>query len=513
MHRGGAAYNSGRRFAGRGETLKGDVMEQTVWMAVALGVVAFLGLLVVGASLVSIRRKGRSTRTAFSLLGGVLVLAFAGAVTLSRWHQLRELFRGDVDDPAVLKGAARTEEGRKAAEPGEWPQWRGYHRDGLSPEKGLLTAWPPKGPKEVWRQSIGGGYASLAVSGGRLYTMDRQDQQERVLCFDANTGKELWTHSYEANYAGIQHAVGPRATPTVHEGRVYTVGASGVFLCLKAVPRSGNAEVFWQRDLMNEFGAKPPLWGVACSPLVEGDKVIVQPGGSKGSIVAFDRKTGKPAWTALDDPSSYSSPVAATAAGVRQIICFTGRRMVGLRASDGGLLWKYPWATQFDANIATPIVAGDLIFLSSAYNMGCALLRLAPDGDGVEALPARVRRNKGMRNHHASCVLIEDHLYGFDVNQSQRGFLKCVHLETFEEKWAIDDRELEKGCLIYADGHLLVLTQSGVLALVEATPTGFRKKAEAKLLEGSDCWALPTLAGGRLYLRDNEKLLCLDLKQ
>src|SRR5436305_12081143 len=193
---------------------------------------------------------------------------------------------------------------------------------------------------------------------------------------------------------------------------------------------------------MGAFGAKPPLWGLACSPLVEGDKVIVQPGGSKGSIVAFDRKTGKPAWTALDDRSGYSSPVAATAAGVRQIICFTGRRMVGLRATNGELLWEYPWATQLDANIATPIVAGDLVFLSSAYNMGCALLRLSPNGDGVKALPARVRRNKGMRNHHSSCVLVDEHLYGFDVNREQRGFLKCIHLETFEEKWAIDDRTL-----------------------------------------------------------------------
>ncbi|MBI1918208.1 MAG: PQQ-binding-like beta-propeller repeat protein [Planctomycetes bacterium] len=483
-------------------------MDQIKWIAVG-GALALLGLFLVGVGIVSLIRKGRSVRAPLYLLVGLLILGVAGGVTLSRWPFFR---RGDdVDDPAVLKGAARTEEGRTAAEPGEWPQWRGYHRDGLSPEKGLLTAWPLKGPKEIWRKPLGGGYASLAVSGGRLYTMDRQDQQERVLCFEANTGKELWTYPYEGQYERInQRPVGPLATPTVHEGRVYTVGASGVFLCLKAVPKGSKGEVLWRSDLMHDFGAKPPQWGVACSPLVEGDHVIVQPGGREGSIVAFDRKTGKPAWTALDDASGYSSPVAATAAGVRQIICFTGKGMVGLRVSDGGLLWQYPWATQFGANVATPLVAGDLVFLSSDYNMGCALLRLARDGDGVKVREARVRRNKLMRNHHSDCILVDDHLYGFDVG-GQRTFLRCVKLDTFEEKWATE--ELEKGCLLYADGHLLVLTQSGVLALVEATPTGFHKKAEVQVLQEPSCWALPALAGGRLYLRDNEKLLCLDLKQ
>src|SRR5207248_436832 len=166
---------------------------------------------------------------------------------------------------------------------------------------------------------------------------------------------------------------------------------------------------------LKKFDARSPTWGVACSPLVEGDLVIVQPGGTKGSVAAFNRKTGEQEWTALGDPSGYSSPVATTAAGKRQIICFTARRMVGLRPSDGTLLWDYDWATPNDANIATPLVAGDYVFLSSDYGTGCALLELAPDGDGVKAKPVYVRRDKLMRNHFSSCVRHGDRLYGFDV--------------------------------------------------------------------------------------------------
>src|SRR5262245_25458198 len=311
----------------------------------------------------------------------------------------------------------------------------------------------------------------------------------------------------------MDYNAGPRATPTVHDGRVYTVGATGVFLCLETAPAGGKAKLLWRHDLMKEFNARTPRWGVACSPLIVGDLVIVQPGGTKGSIAAFNRRTGEREWTALEDPSGYSSPVFATAAGVRQVICFTARRMVGLRPADGSLLWEYDWATQYDANIATPIVAGDYVFLSSDYQSGCALLELSPDGDGVKAKPVYVRRDKVMRNQFSTCVRHGDYLYGFDVvgHGGEVGHLKCINLRTFKEEW--EAKDLQKGCLLYADGHLLVLTERGDLALVEATPKEYRRKTRATVLGRRETWALPALAGGRLYLRDNEKLLCLDLKK
>jgi outer membrane protein assembly factor BamB len=339
--------------------------------------------------------------------------------------------------------------------------------------------------------------------------MDKQGDDERVVCLDAGTGKELWAHRYRVDYSAFQlrQATGPRATPTVAGGKVFTVGATGVFLCLEAAPRDGRAHVLWQHNLMEKFDATPPGWGVACSPLVEGNLVYVQPGGTKGSVAAFDTRTGDVAWTALSDVSGYSSPMAATVAGVRQILCFTGKGLAGLQPADGKQLWYFPWATQHDANIATPVIAGNYVFISSGYNAGCALLEVYADGHSVSAEPVYVKRNKLMRNHHSSCVLYRGYLYGFDDN-----IFKCVDIRTGEEKWA--SRQPGKGAVLAADGSLLVLTEQGSLALVEASPEGFHEKGQVRdVLGGSDCWALPALAERRLYLRDQQHVLCLDLNK
>jgi outer membrane protein assembly factor BamB len=259
---------------------------------------------------------------------------------------------------------------------------------------------------------------------------------------------------------------------------------------------------------MSEFAAHLPDWGVACSALIDGGLVCVQPGGDRGSVVAFDRRTGGVVWHALSDVSGYSSPVAATAAGAHQIICFTGLGATGLRAADGSQLWYYPWSTTYNANIATPIVAGDYAFISSDYGSGCALLHLKPGkGAGVDVEPVYVKRNKLMRNHHSSCVLHDGYLYGFDDST-----LKCVDLRRGEEKWS--SRSVNKGCVLYADGHLIILSEDGTLSLAEATPTGFPEKGKMpNLLKGSDCWSLPALAAGRLYLRDHTQLICLDVRK
>ncbi len=494
----------------------------TIALTAAL-VLVVLGLFIAGAGLVALRRGKTPGRGLCQL---VLGLAAVGAAGATAWHyrqSVEQFFLEDADPDPEARAALQNAQLEAASLPAasgieaeDWPQWRGPLRDGISRAKGLLKDWPAAGPPVAWRQSIKGGYSSVAVAGGLLYVTDRDGTQERVLCLEAATGKELWVHRYEADYrklsGGNSYGAGPRATPTVADGRVYTVGATGIFLCLEARPVGGQPTVFWQHDLLAEFDARLPNWGVACSPLVEGNLVCVQPGGDKGSVAAFDRISGERVWTALSDVSGYSSPVAVTAAGVRQIICFTGKRVAGLRAGDGQLLWDFAWSTPYDCNVATPIIADDYVFISSDYSSGCALLQLSPDGQGVQAKRVFVRRNKLMRNQFSTSVLVDGHLYGFDVSgHGGQGALKCVDLRTFEEKWAARDLR-DKGCLLYAGGQLLVLTEGGELALVDATPEAFHKKAQVRVLDGSDCWAAPALAAGRLYLRSNRELVCLDLR-
>jgi len=491
-------------------------MAAEVWITLLLTVLGILfittgTLLLVRAGKTAAPSRARFIRS-WCLLGlGVCMAGVAGLIIWQRPVAFVQLFESDYDNPERLERLRATPLealSRPDALAGAWPQWRGPRRDGISDETGLRTDWA-KTPPVLWQQPIGGGYSSVAVADGRLYTMDKQGDDERVVCLAAGTGKELWAHRYRVDYSAFRqgHGTGPRATPTVAGGRVYTVGATGVFLCLEAAPRDGRPHVLWEHNLMEDFDARPPIWGVACSPLVEGKLVCVQPGGKKGSVAAFDARTGDVAWTARSDAPGYSSPVAATVADVRQIICFTGKGLAGLQPDDGKQLWYFPWATEFDANIATPVIAGNYVFISSGYNAGCALLELYADDGGVRAEPVYVKRHKLMRNHHATCVLYRGYLYGFDDN-----ILKCVDIRTGEEKWA--SRRPGKGSLLAADGFLIVLTEAGSLALVEASPAGYREKGQLRdVLEGSDCWALPALADKRLYLRDQQHILCLDLKK
>lgn len=474
---------------------------------------AVLGLLLaVGGLWMTLRKKWLFRGVPILLLG--LFLAVAGTIRLRDYRQALSLlesdFTADADRFQQLEKADLAHTGKPSG--ADWAQWRGPQRDGRSSETGLLQQWPMDGPPVLWRQPIGGGYSSPVVAGGQVYCMDKQAGDERVLCLAAGDGKLLWEYRYPADYAGMAYRAGPRATPTVHDGKVYTVGATGVFLCLDAKAADSKPALLWRHDLQAEFRASPLQWGIACSPLVEGNLVIVQPGGDKGSIVAFDRISGKLVWSALSETSGYSSPVAATAAGVRQIICFTGHGMTGLRPDDGSQLWYFAWPTQYNCNVATPIIAGDYVFLSSNYQAGCALLYLTATADGVKAEPIYVRRDKLMRNHFGTCVLHQDHLYGFDISgHGGDGYLKCIDLKSAQEKWTT--RSFQKGNVLFADGRLFVLAQDGQLGLVEATPASFKSVGRFRALQGSQCWAVPALAGGRLYVRDSEEIACFNLRK
>src|SRR5262249_47040066 len=266
-----------------------------------------------------------------------------------RWYRNR--FENDPALMAELEGARLVDGVETEALPGDWPQWRGPRRDGVSLETGLNWNWPEGGPRLLWEAKASEGFSGFAVAAGLAYAMLQDGNDEAVVCWDAETGKEQWRVRYAARFGGREGS-GPRATPTLDGDRIYTVGGTGVFHCLKAA----TGKKLWRHDLLEEFGASNLQWGVSFSPLVEGDRVLTNPGGSNGnSIVAFDKRTGALVWHAFDDRAGYSSPIAVTAANRRQLIFFTGSRVVGLAPADGRLLWQYPWRTSYDVNAATPI--------------------------------------------------------------------------------------------------------------------------------------------------------------
>jgi outer membrane protein assembly factor BamB len=387
-----------------------------------------------------------------------------------------------------------------AALSADWPQFRGPSRNGISEETGLLTSWPGTGPPQIWRRGLGEGYSGLSVVGDRLYTLYGTPEDEMVGCFEAATGRTIWTRRLD-EFREDSQGGGPRATPTVHEGLVHVLGARAVLATLNA----STGDLVWRRDLRREFGARVPRWGASSSPLVEGNLVIVDAGGGPGkSLVALDRRTGRTHWTAHSDRPGYSAPLSAEIHGVRQILSFAGTSLVAVAARDGAVLWTVPWETSYDVNAATPIfMPPDKVFVSSSYDTGAAVFRVLREGTGFSVV--EVWRSRVMKNHFNSSVAWKGHLYGFDD-----GTLKCVDAATGEERWS--QRGFAKGSLLLADGHLIVLGERGTLALVEATPEAYREKGRAQVLEGRT-WTMPALAGGRLYLRNQTDMLALDLTQ
>lgn len=440
------------------------------------------------------RRKGPRLQLAAMIMLGLLF------VSLTIYHLV---FKDESLVDARRLSALRDQElGKTTQSSGDWPQWRGPNRDGVSTAKDKLTAWPEIGPRRLWEQPVGKGYATVAVAAGRAYLLMQDGGNESCVCWDARTGTELWRFSYPADYRNA-YGDGPRATPTVDGNRVYTVGATGIMHCLKTHPKTSQGESLWRHDLLAEYGAASLTWGVSFSPLVAGDLVYTNPGGRAGnSMVAFDKLTGKQRWATGDDQAGYSSPVLATIAGRPQVVFFTAAGLVGVTPDKGDILWRFPWETSYGANVATPIIAGDYIFISSGYNRGCAVVHIERTGDDVVA--NRVYENKNMRNHFSSSVLYKDHIYGFNET-----LLTCMEFRTGKVKWK--QRGFEKGSLLIADGRLVILGEDGKLGLADASPESYREQASVRVANGR-CWSVPALANGLLYVRDESKLVCFDLR-
>jgi outer membrane protein assembly factor BamB len=409
--------------------------------------------------------------------------------------------RTSPDEPLAPQLTITREKDKLPDQTGDWPCWRGPHLDGISREKGLLKNWPAGGPPVLWNTKLWGGYSSIAVAGGRLFTHTAKNKKEEiVLCLDPVTGKELWRYSYPCDYDRVvslreNFDHGPRATPAVAGDHVYTIGTTGIVLCLDA--KTG--EKIWERDLLKMAGGISPPQGFCSSPLVVGDHLYVHPGGQGCSVAALHKRDGSIVWQALDDIPSYSSPIAIEVHGRPQIVYFTGEAVVGMAPADGKLLWRQLWQTQPQIHGATPLVVDGQVFISSNYGTGAALLRLPKEGN-----PEVVWKSRAMQNQYATSVLHDGHIYGFS------GFrLRCIAAATGETRW--DETGLGKGSLIVAGGRLVILSERGDLVLAEATPKGYTEISRCAPLKGS-CCTVPALAGGRLFLRNDRLLVAVDLR-
>ena len=384
---------------------------------------------------------------------------------------------------------------------GDWPQWRGPNRDGISKETGLLKQWPADGPPLAWKATgAGRGYSSFAIARGRLYTLGLRGDREHVIAFDTATGKEVWATPYGSGFRN-DRGDGPRGTPTVEGDRLYALGGNGDLSSLD----TKTGRIVWSMNVLQKFGGSNITWGISESPLVIGDKVLVNAGGPGASIVALNKKDGTLIWKSQSDRAGYSSAIPIEAGGATQVVFFTSSRAVGLDLRDGRLLWEYPRAANNVANAATPIARGNRVFISSDYGNGGGLVEIKPGDKGVTA--QEIYFTKDMRNHHSSSVLVGDHLYGFSSS-----ILTAMRFDTGEIAWR--DRSVGKGSLVYADGHLYCLSENGVVGLVEATPEGYREKGRFRIAQDSlPTWTHPVVAGGRLYLRDQDTIYAYDVRQ
>ncbi|MHC4204262.1 MAG: PQQ-binding-like beta-propeller repeat protein [Planctomycetota bacterium] len=382
------------------------------------------------------------------------------------------------------------------AQAADWPNYRGPNYDGTSTETGWSSSWPEEGPKVLWKYSLGTGFASMAVSNGKVYAMGNNDDKDFLYCLDAATGTEIWKKSYPCPLYAKMHEGGPCATPTVQGDAVYTLSKDGDAIRFKAA----TGEVVWHKKLNKELGMKHPSWHFSGSPLIAGDLVIYN-AGTYG--IALNKTDGSTVWQNGKSACGYTTGVPCSIGGQKNIVMAVCKELVGLNPTTGKVMWKFPWKTSYDINAADAIISGDKVFISSGYNKGCALVKIS-GGDAT-----KVWQNKNMRNQINCSVLWEGHIYGFDGQVGGSGKLTCLDLATGEQKWSQDG--MGTGSLMLADGKLIILGEKGKLVIAEASSEGYKELASAKILSGK-CWTTPVLANGRIYARNAEgQLVCVDV--
>jgi outer membrane protein assembly factor BamB len=383
----------------------------------------------------------------------------------------------------------------------DWFQWRGPNRDGQSAETGLLKDWPAGGPKLLWRATgAGTGYSSFSSSNGRLYTLGARGDTEFVMAFDAASGQKRWEVPNGRRFRNDM-GDGPRSTPTVDGDRLYAFGGSGDLIALEVA----TGKRIWAVNVVQTFGGCPPNWGYSESPLVIGDRIVLNTGGRRASIVAIDKVTGKTLWQNHNDEAAYSSPMLLRTGSLAQVVFFTGQRALAVDPRDGRLLWSYNKVSNNTANIATPIVRGTRVFLSSDYGTGAALLEVRAAGNIASA--SEVYFTREMRNHHASSVVVGNTIYGFSSS-----ILTALNFDTGQMVWR--NRSVGKGSLIYADGRLYLYGEDGTIGLADAAPDAYRERGRFSIATSTNnpAWSHPIITNGKLIIRDQDNVYAYAVK-
>lgn len=391
---------------------------------------------------------------------------------------------------------------------GDWPQLLGPTRDGLSTETDLMDTWPDNGPKEVFRIRGGVGMSGLAISQGVLTTLVQKSDQQFVIAVDAKSGETKWETPVAPAY-GNSMGDGPRATPTISGNQVFAFTGEGILVALNFA----DGEILWSQNVVKQLGGRPAEYGMASSPIVVDDLVIVTAGAPNGTVAAYHVKTGKRAWATGNDPAGYSSPALLNIAGSSQLVTFTGGSLLGLAPDSGKLLWRYPYETDYECNIATPIAVDGKVFISSGENHGCVLLSIAKSGGQFDVSEVwDSQGSKGvLRNEWQTSLLMDGYLYGFD-NVGSAGpvtHLTCIKAGTGERRW--QKLRFGKGNAIAADGKLLISTMQGEFVLVRANPDSFEEIGRVTVI-GKTRQA-PALSDGLVYLRDDRDIVCLDVRK
>ncbi|HIF01474.1 MAG: PQQ-binding-like beta-propeller repeat protein [Fuerstiella sp.] len=396
-----------------------------------------------------------------------------------------------------------------SSQAGDWPQFLGPHRTGVSDETGLIDSFPASGPAVRWRVPLGVGMSGLAIHDGLAFTMYQDADNQFVVALDATSGEQKWTTIVAAAYTNSM-GNGPRATPTVHNGVVYSFSGEGILTALQA----NSGDVVWSVNTPKQLKGRPAEYGIASSPLIAGGSVVVQVGAPNGTVVAFDLKTGDQKWTAGQGTSGYSSPALLTLAGKQQVVAFVGAAVLGIDPANGDQLWRYPYGTDYDCNIATPLLIDDAsVLISSGENHGSTILKILKNGAQFRAAPSwsSLGKKSVLRAEWQTPALADGHLFALD-NLGSAGpitNLVCVRIADGEQVWA--KTRFGKSNLTLADGKLFISTMKGELIIVKASTVDFTETARASVLEKMTRQA-PVISNGLLYLRDDREVVCLDIR-